>query len=104
MLAPAPYQAPEKKAKGARGGLRRKGASDVTSEDDETHSSAAEDDDEEEEESKSPPKGGRQKRAASTNLEAEAPKRGKGPLADNSAWDVESSPERPPRSKPLAAS
>ena len=51
-----------------------------------------------------PPEGGRKKRAASTNLEAEAPKRGKGPLADNSAWDVDSSLERRPRNKPLAAS
>lgn len=41
---------------------------------------------------------------ASTNLEAEAPKKGKGPLADNSAWDVDSSPERRPWNKPLAAS
>ena len=108
MLVPAPYQAPEKKAKkkakGVRSGPRRKGASDVSSED-KTHSSAAEDDDEEEEEeSTSPPDGGRKKRAASTNLEAEAPKRGKGPLADNSAWDVDSSPERRPRDKPLAES
>ena len=79
MLVPAPYQAPEKKAKGARSGLRRKGASDVSSED-KTLSSAAEDDDEEEEESNSPRNGGRKKRAASTNLEAEAPKRGKAPL------------------------
>ena len=60
MLVPAPYQAPEKKAKkkakGSRGGLRRKGASDVTSEDAKTHSSIAEDDEEEveEEESHSP--------------------------------------------------
>ena len=92
MLFPAPYEVPEKKAKGSKSGPRRKGASDMTSEDDESHSSAAEDDDEEEEESKSPPKGGRQKRAASTNLEAEASKRGKGSLADNSAWAVDSSP------------
>ena len=102
MLVPAPYQALEKKAKkkakGVRSGPRRKGASDVSSED-KTHSSAAEDDDEEEEERSSPPDGGRKKRAASTNLEAEAPKRGKGSLADNSAWDVDSSPERLPRAK-----
>ena len=50
MLVPAPYQAPEKKAKGTRGGLRHKGTSDVTSGDAETHSSATEDDEEEEEE------------------------------------------------------
>ena len=61
MLEPAPYKAPEKKAKrkakGVRSGPRRKGASDVTSED-KTRSSAAEDDDDEEEESDSPSKGG----------------------------------------------
>ena len=54
MLVPAPYKAPEKKAKGAKSGPRRKGASDVTSEDEETHSSAADDDGEEEEEKTSP--------------------------------------------------
>ena len=102
MLVPAPYKVPEKKAKGVRSGPRRKGASDVSSED-KTHSSATEDDDEEEE-STSPPDGGRKKRAASTNLEAKAPNRGKGPLADNSVWDVDSSPERSPRNKPPAAS
>ena len=85
-----------------RGGPRRKGTSDVMSKD-KTHSSAAEDDDEEEEES-NPPPDGRKKRAASTNMEAEAPKKGKGSLADTTAWDVDSSPERPPRNKPLAAS
>ena len=103
MLVQAPYQAPEKKANGVWSGPHCRGASDVSSED-KTHSSTAEDDEEEEEESNSPPAGGRKKRAASTNLEAEAPKRGKGPLADNSAWDVDSSPERRPRSKPLATS
>ena len=78
MLVLAPYKAPKKKAKGIKGGPRHMGTSDVTSEDDEDHSSAAEDDDEEEEESNSPRDGGRKKRAASANLEAEAPKRGKG--------------------------
>ena len=102
MLVPAPYKAPEKKAKGVRSGPRRKGTSDVTSED-KTRSSAAEDE-EEEEESDSPPDGGRKKRAASTILEAEAPKKGKGPLVGSSAWDVDSSPERRPRTKPRAAS
>ena len=99
MLVSAPYKPPEKKAKGVRSGPRRKGALDVSSED-KTHSSAAKDDDDEEEESTSPPDGGRKKRTASTNLEAEAPKRGKGLLADNSAWDVDSSPERPPEASP----
>ena len=64
MLVPAPYVVPEKKAKkkakGTRGGLRRKGNSDVTSEEAEAHSSAKEDDEEEEEEeeSHSPLQGG----------------------------------------------
>ena len=108
MLFPAPYDVPEKKAKkaakGTRSGLHRKGASDVMSED-ETHSSSAEDDDEEEEEEDdSPPEAGRKKRAASKNLEAKAPKRGKGSPVNNSAWDVDSSPERPSRAKPRAKS
>ena len=100
-----PYKAPDKKAKGAKGGPRRKGTSDVMYEDEGSHSSAAEDHEEEEKEENDPaPDGGMKKRAASTNLEAEASKRGKGSLADNSAWDVDSSPERRPRIKPLAAS
>ena len=107
MLEPAPYKAPEKKAtgkaKGVRSGPRRKGASDVTSED-KTRSSAAEDDEDEEEESESPPDGGRKKRVASIILEVEAPKKGKGPLVGSSAWDVDSSLERRPRTKPRAAS
>ena len=90
-------------AKGSRSGLRRKGASDMSSKE-ETDSSVAEDDSEEEEEGGLTPEGGKKKREASTNLEAKAPKRGKGSLADNSAWDVDSSPERRPRTKPLAAS
>ena len=57
MLVPAPYQAPEKKAKEkgkeAKSGLRRKGASDVVSEDTETLSSP--DEEEQEEEESNPP-------------------------------------------------
>lgn len=76
----------------------------MTSED-KTRSSVAEDDDaEEDEERDAPPDGGRKKRVASTNMEAEAPKKGKGPLVGSSAWDVDSSPERRPRNKPLATS
>ena len=62
MLVPAPYQAPEKKAKKkgkeAKGGLRRKGTSDAVSGDTEALSSheGDEDDKEEEEESNSLPK------------------------------------------------
>ena len=88
MLVPAPYQAPEKKAKGARSGLHRKGASDVMSEDIETHSSTAEDDDEGKEE-----EGG-------LHLEAEASKKGKLSRTDNFAWVIDSSPELRPRDKP----
>ena len=71
---------------------------------DETSSSSADDDNEEEEESDSPPKVGRKKRVAPTSPEAKASKRVKGSLADNLAWDVDSSPERPRRTKPRAAS
>ena len=106
MLVPAPYKAPEKKAKGAKSGPRRKGTSDVTSEDDEAHSSVPEDNDEEEEEEEenNPPPEERKKRAVSAHPEAKAPKKGKGAPAVNTAWDVDSSPERRPRTKPQAAS
>ena len=53
ILVPAPYQAPEKKAKEAKSGLRRKGASDIVSEDIGTLSSP--DEEEEEEEESNPP-------------------------------------------------
>lgn len=60
LLVPAPYKAPEKKAKKeakeTRGGLRRKGTLDVVSEDSKTLSSP--DEDEEQEESNSPLMGG----------------------------------------------
>ena len=52
-----------------------------------------------------PPEGGRKKRAASTNLEAEASKKGKKvSTADDSALDTDSSSEWRPREKPLAKS
>ena len=110
MLVLAPYKAPEKKAKkkakGAKSGPRRKGTSDVTSEDDEAHSSVPEDNDEEEEEEENnpPPEEKKKKRAASAHLEAETPKKGKGVPAVNTAWDIDTSPERRPRAKPQAAS
>ena len=70
MLVPAPYKAPEKKAKGAKSGPRLKGASNVTSEDEEAHSSVPEDDDEEEEEEEKnpPPEEGKKKRGASDGV------------------------------------
>ena len=82
--------------------LRRRSTPDETSES-ETSSSSA-DGDEEGEENNSPPEAGRKKRAAPTSPDVEAPKRVKGSLADNSAWDIDSSPERPRRTKPRAAS
>ena len=107
MLVSAPYKVPEKKAKkrakGAKSGPRRKGTSDVTSEDDEAHSSVPEDNDEEEEENNPPPEEEKKKRAALAHPEAKAPKKGKGVPAVNTAWDVDSSPERP-CTKPHAAS
>ena len=62
MLFPVPYEVPEKKAKkaakGTRGGLRHKGASNVMSEDAETHSST--EDEEEEEKIHLPQLGGKE--------------------------------------------
>ena len=93
----------KKAAKGAKKGPHQKGASDVMSKD-ETSSLSADDDDQEEEENDSPPEVGRKKRAAPTSPGAKAPKRVKGSLVDNSAWDVDSSPERLRWTKPRAAS
>ena len=62
MLIQAPYQAPEKKAKGTRGGLCHKGTSDMTSEDAETQSSPATDDEEEEEEENNSPCEGKEEK------------------------------------------
>ena len=105
MLVLPPYVAPKKKAKGTRGGLRPKGTSDVASHDTETHSTAEDDEEEEEEEVRNfpLPEGGK-KRVASIDLEAEASKEGKASFADSSTRDVDSSPERRPRNKPLAQS
>ena len=105
MMVLAPYQAPKKKAKGTRGGLRPKGTSDVASEDAKTHSAAKDNEEEvEEEESNFPLPDGGKKRAASTDLETEASKKGNASLVDSSTWDVDSSPERRPRNKPQAES
>ena len=104
MLVLAPYQAQEKKAKKkgkeAKSGLRHKGASDVVSEDTETHSSPDKDEGEEEE-SNSPLKWGKKKRGASADLEAEASKKGRLSLMDDSKSDAD---EWHPRPKPLAGS
>lgn len=109
MLVPAPYQAPEKKAKKkgkeVRSGLRHKGTSDIMSEDTKALSShEGDEDEEEEEENNSPPQGGKKKRGASADLEAEASKKGKLFLSDDSESDVEAVPEWHPRPKPSAES
>ena len=105
MLFPVSYDVPEKKvkttAKGTRSGLCQRSTLVILS-DDETDPSAANDDDKEG--GDSPLARGREKREAPMSLEAEAPKRGRGSLADNSVWDVDSSPERPRRTKPRVAS
>ena len=107
MLFPAPYEVPEKTAKkaaqGAQKGLHRRSIPDETS-GSETSSSSTNDGDEEEEENDSPLEVGRKKRAAPTSPKAKAPKRVKGSLVDNSAWDVNNSPERRPRNNPRDAS
>ena len=104
MLVPSPYQAPEKKVKKkgkeAKSGLRRRGASDVVSKDTKTHSSPNEHEGEEEE-NNSPLKGGKKKRGVSTDLEAEASKKGRISLTDDSESDAD---EWRPRPKPLAGS
>ena len=110
MLVPAPYQAPEKKAKEkgkeAKSGLRHKGPSDAVSVETGALSSHEGDEEEEKEEveSNSPHKGRNQKRAAFKEPEGEAPKRGKVTLPDSSDSDSELVPKRPPRVKPLAES
>ena len=83
MLVPAPYQAPEKKAKKkkgkeAKGGPRHKGPSDAVSGETKALSSHEGDkeEDEVEAESDSPHKG-RKKRVASEDPKGEVPKRGK---------------------------
>ena len=106
MLVSALYQVPEKKAKKkgkeTRGGLRRKDTSDTKSEDSKTSSSR--DEDVEEEESNSPPKGRKKKRPASADLEAEAAKKGKPYLSNDSKGDADAIQKRQPRPKPLAKS
>src|SRR5215216_5826167 len=108
MLVPAPYRAPEKKAKKkgkeAKGGLHHKGTADLVSGETEVISSHEEDEEEEKEEveSDSPRKGRKKKRAASEDPEEEAPKRGKMILQDSSDSDAEPVHKKPPRVNPLA--
>ena len=113
MLVPVPYKAPKKeankKAKETRSGLRRRGASDTKSEDSSDPPSSGEneeeeeDDDEEEEEPESLTRG-RNKRAASSSLEADSPKRGRTSIPEASTTATDSIPEWDPRAQPLVNS
>ena len=93
MLVPAPYEAlkkeASKKVKKTRSGLHRRDASDTKSEDSSDHPFS---EDEEEEEEDEPSTGGGEKRTASSSLEAESPKRGKGSLPEASTTAADSSP------------
>src|SRR3954469_16587632 len=83
MLVPAPYQAPTKKDKKKK---REESTSDTMSADADAQSShEGDDDDELEEEEEDPPRKGK-KRAASEDLEAEASKRDKITIPDDSGW------------------
>ena len=105
MLVPAPYEAPKKEAskkvKKTRSGLRRRDTSDAKSEDSIGHPSS---EDEEEEEEDKPSTGEGEKRTASSSLEAESPKRGKGSPPEVSTTAADSSPEWDPRAQPLVKS
>ena len=59
---------------------------------------------EEEGENNPPPEKRKKKRAASSHPKVETPKKGNNVPVVNTAWDVDSSPERRPRTKPQAAS
>ena len=101
MLVPAPYQAPVKKGKRKK---KEEGASDAMSgEADAQSSHEGDDDDEEEEEEEDPPRKGK-KRAASEDLEAEASKRDKITLPDDSGSDAEVAPKHRRRIRPQADS
>ena len=106
MLVPAPYEVPKKdaskKVEKTRSGLRRRDASDAKSEDSSDHPSS--EDEEEEAEEDKPPTGGGKKRTASSSLEAESPKRGRGSLPEASTMAADSSPEWDPRAQRLEKS
>ena len=102
MLVPAPYEAPKKEAskkvKKTQSGIHRRDASDTKSEDSSNHPSSEDEEEEGEDESSA---GGRKSRTASSSLEAELPKRGKGSLPEASTTTTDSSPEWDPRAQPL---
>ena len=106
MLVPAPYEAPEKKAKkkaaGTRKGLRRKVVSDSSS--DNTEAPSSHENEEEEEESPPPPAGGDKKRKDVPTGEAEGSKKGRTLPPDCATTVADCGDEWLPRVKPLAKS
>ena len=106
MLVPAPYEAPEKKAKkkaaGTRKGLRHEVVSESSSDNTETPSSPEEK--EEKEENSPHPAGGDKKRKATPSGEAEGSKKGRTLLPDYSTTVAYIDEEWLPRDKPLAKS
>ena len=104
MLVPAPYEAPEKKAKknatGTRKSLRCMSVSDSSSEDTKAHSSN--DNEEEEEENPLPQTEGEKKRKAAPSGEAEGSKKGRTLPLDHSTTAAYNDEEWLPRAKPLA--
>ena len=98
MLVPVPYQAPTKKDKKKK---REESTSDTMFEDADAQSSheGDDDDEEEEEEEEDPPRKGK-KRVASEVLEAEASKRDKITLPDDSESDAKVIPKHHRRTKP----
>ena len=106
LLVPAPYVAPEKKAKKTATGTRKSArcpeVSDSSSDGSKMHSSHEEE--EEEEETSPPPAGGEKKRKAAPTGEAEGSKRGKTPPLEYSTNAADDEEEWPHRAKPLARS
>ena len=105
MLAPAPYEVPEKKAKknatGTRRSSRRNVVPNSSSEDTRVHSS---NDNEEEEENPLPKNEGGKKRKATLSWEAEGSKKGRTLPPDHSTTAAYSEEEWLPKGKPLVRS
>ena len=106
MLASAPYEVPEKKAKkkatGTRRSSRRNVVSDSLSEDTKAHSSN--DNEEEEKENPRPKNEGGKKRKATLSREAEGSKKGRTLPLDHSTTTAYSEEEWLPRGEPQAKS
>ena len=106
MLVPAPYEAPEKKAKkkatGTRKGLRCKVVLDSSS--DNTETSSSHEGEEEEEENSPHPAEGDKKRKSAPSWEAEGSKKGRTLLPDYSTTADFNDEECLPRDNPLAKS